>query len=121
MNLTQGQIQFLTDNKNIILATSTNNTPRAIMVIPSTIEADRIVISNIQMETSCENIRNNPNVFLVSYNKDNSKWMKISGVAEMFSNGDFFNEIVALESTRCPMPVKEIIVIKIQSVVFGEE
>lgn len=121
MMLSQEQIQFILDNENLILASSANDMPRAIIVIPSVVDSNEIVISNIQMEVSNQSIKNNPNVFLVSYSKDFNKWMKIVGKAEVLSDGKQFDDVKTLEATRCPMPVKEIIVVKIQSVVLGEE
>ena len=121
MVLTQKQIDFITENEWIILATSSEGKPRAIMVMPSIVSADEIVISNMQMQVSSQNIRLNPSVFLVSYNKNFSEWIKISGIAVLRADGKLFDEVKKLEAERCSFIPKEIIIVHINSAVCGEE
>lgn len=121
MNLTGEQIEFLTANENVILATCAQNQPRAIMVMPSLISAEQMILSNIQMEVSDKNIKANPNVFLVSYNRDCSKWLKISGEAAVCAEGHLFEKVKKLEKERCGLDVREIIVVTYKSVQSGEE
>ncbi|MDR1008823.1 MAG: pyridoxamine 5'-phosphate oxidase family protein [Rickettsiales bacterium] len=123
MNLAQQQIKFIEDNEKLILASADKGggKPRAIIVIPSLVESDSIVISNMQMQITSENIRANPNVFLASYDKDFRKYMKISGTAQMFSDGELFNRVKALEATRCDLIPREIIVVHLNDIFEGEE
>ena len=53
--LTIDEIEEIKNNEWVIFSTSKNNIPRAIVVMPSRVESDRIILSNIQMNKSIEN------------------------------------------------------------------
>lgn len=100
--LTSKQIDLILENEVIIFATSDlNNQPRAIMVQPSRVEKNRIIISNIQMSKSIENIKNNRKCFVNAYLKnDSDKQIKITGIANVYESGDLFDEIKEFEETN---------------------
>ena len=93
--LSNEQIDLIKNNEWVIFSTADlNNNPRAIVVIPSRIEKDRIILSNIQMNKSIENIKNNNKCFINVYSKDSSDMqIKISGIANVYENGNLYTEI----------------------------
>jgi len=114
MILDQQQISFINENEWVVFATAgTDAAPRAAIVMPSRVEPDRIIISDVQMMQSAENVKNNPRVFVSSYKGDTQ--IKISGAAEYFDAGALFDEIKEFEKTR-DVDVKGIIIVGIQSV-----
>lgn len=100
--LTSKQIDLILENEVIIFATSDlNNQPRAIIVQPSRVEKNRIILSNIQMSKSIENIKNNSKCFVNAYLKnDSDKQIKITGIANVYESGDLFDEIKEFEETN---------------------
>ena len=66
--LNNQQIENIKSVEKIIFTTSDNeNQPRSIMVIPSRVEKEKIILSNIQMEKSFQNIKSNPKCFVNVY------------------------------------------------------
>ena len=53
--LSNKEIEEIKNNEWIILSTSLNNKPRAIVVMPSRVENNRIILSNIQMSKTIDN------------------------------------------------------------------
>lgn len=92
------EIEEIKNNEWVILSTSNNNEPRAIVVMPSRIESDRMILSNIQMSKTMENLKKNPNCFINAYIKNNNdKQYKIECNCEIFEDGELFNEIKLYE------------------------
>ena len=99
--LTIDEIEEIKNNEQVIFSTSKNNIPRAIVVMPSRVESDRIILSNIQMNKSIENVNGNSNCFINTYIKDqNDKQIKISCDAEVYNDGELYNEIKEFEETN---------------------
>jgi uncharacterized pyridoxamine 5'-phosphate oxidase family protein len=99
MLLTLKQIKFIQKNEEVIFATASDDMqPRAIVVLPSIIETDRIILSNVQMTRSVRNLLANPKVFILS--SDGSRQIKISGVAKYLTKGDLFDEVKIFEKDR---------------------
>lgn len=116
MNLSKEQIEFINKNEWVIFATADGNgIPRAAVVIPSLVDLDRIIISDVQMGQSAKNIQENSKVFISSYDKKMNKCLKITGVAEYITNGKLFNEIKEFENSR-NVKIKAIIPILIESI-----
>ena len=69
--LNQIQLENIKLANNIIIATADfNNKPRAIIVQPSRVEKDKIIICNIQMNKTFENLKANKNCFVNIYLPD---------------------------------------------------
>ncbi len=114
------QIKNIKNAGQIIFSTSNlNNQPRSIWVVPSKIEKNRIILSNIQMNKSFKNIEENPKCFLnVLMPEQNDLQYKIEGVAKLYQDGKLFEKIKKLEETENLPPelkVCAIIVIKLTS------
>lgn len=122
--LTLKEIEEIKNNEWVILSTSKDNIPRAIVVMPSRVELDKIILSNIQMNKSIENINSNPNCFINVYiSNQNDRQIKISCDAEVYSDGELYNEIKEFEeSNNLPedLKVNSIIVAKIKNVEVSE-
>lgn len=114
------QIYNIKKAEKVILTTSDkDNQPRSIWVIPSKIEKDRIIVSNIQMSKTFENIQQNPKCFInVFMPEQDDLQYKIEGVATTYSTGNLFSEIKKFEESENLPPelkVNAIIVIEITS------
>lgn len=122
--LTIQEIEEIKNNEWVILSTSKDNIPRAIVVMPSRVESERIILSNIQMYKSIGNITNNSNCFINVYIKDlNDKQIKIDCNAEIQSDGELFEEIKEYEETNNlpkDLKVNSIIVANINNVEVSE-
>ena len=122
--LTLEEIEQIKNNEWVILSTSKNNIPRAIVVIPSRVESDKIILSNIQMNKSIENINDNSNCFINVYIKEqNDKQIKIKCAAQVYSDGKLYDEIKDFEETNNlpeDLKVRSIIVANIKSVETSE-
>ena len=121
--LNQIQLENIKSAKNIIIATADfNNKPRAIIVQPSRVEKDKIIICNIQMNKTFENLKANKNCFVNIYLPDQEDLQyKIEGEAEIINSGELYNEIKSFEENEnglldYGLTVKDVIVIKINSV-----
>ena len=122
--LTMDEIEEIKNNEWVIFSTSKNNIPRAIVVMPSRVESDRIILSNIQMNKSIENVNGNSNCFINTYIKDqNDKQIKISCDAEVYNDGELYNEIKEFEETNNlpdDLKVHSIVVANIENIEVSE-
>lgn len=122
--LSKEEIEEITKNEWIIFSTSNNNVPHAIIVMPSRVEEDKIILSNIQMEQSIENVKKNPNCFIDVYLKDqDDKQIKIDCTSKVYEEGDLFKEIKEYEETNNlpeDLKVRSIIVAHIKNVQVSE-
>ncbi len=119
--LTNQQIQNIKSAEKVIFTTcDLVNQPRSIWVIPSRVEQNRIILSNIQMDKSFANITQNPKCFInVLLPEQDDLQYKITGLATVFDDGELFNEIKTFEETQNLPPelkVNAIIVVDIKSV-----
>lgn len=119
--LNESQIKNIQNVEKVIFTTSNkNNQPRSIWVIPSRIQSDEIILSNIQMKKSIQNIKENPHCFInVLIPEFEDLQYKIEGIAVEYEDGKLFNEIKTFEES-CNLPpelkVNSIIVIKLTSI-----
>jgi uncharacterized pyridoxamine 5'-phosphate oxidase family protein len=102
MKLSQDQIDFIIENKSMIFATaSIDGRPRAIMVEPSIVESDKIILCDMQMIVSSNNLKENPKVFLSSYDDNYDVCLKITGrVSEYLTKGDLFQKVKKIEKDK---------------------
>ena len=89
--------------------------------MPSRVESDKIILSNIQMKKSIENIKKNNKCFINVYfpEKDDLQY-KIEGVADVYDFGKLFEEIKLYEETEnlpLELKVQSIIVVKIKNII----
>lgn len=123
--LTINEIEDIKNNEWVIFSTvNENSEPRAIVVIPSKIEKDKIILSNIQMKKSINNIKINSNCFINAYIKEqNDKQIKIIGTGKVLENGELFNSIKQYEETNNlpeDLKVNSIIVVEINDIEISE-
>ena len=119
--LSDEQIKNIKSNQNVVFATSDkNNQPRCVVVIPSRVEEDRIILSSIQMNKTLENLKQNPKCFINVYvSEQDDLQYKIEGYAEIYESGSLFEEIKGFEESENLPPdlsVHSIVVVKIISV-----
>jgi hypothetical protein len=72
------------------------------------------------MGATAANIRENPSVFLSSYDGEMRRWLKISGHAKYVEGGPLFEEIRAFEAARGFAP-KAVVEVAIDSALDGVE
>lgn len=119
--LNKNQVENIKSAEKLIFATSDkNNQPRSIWVMPSRVESDRIILSNIQMNKTYENIKQNPKCFLNIFlsEKDDLQY-KIEGLAKIYESGELFEEIKNYEESENLPPelkVNSIIIIELISI-----
>lgn len=123
--LTIQEIEDIKNNEWVIFATANNNNePHSIIVIPSRIEKNQIILSNIQMKQSIENIKTNPKCFINVYIKEqNDRQIKITGVGKVEESGELFNNIKEYEETNNlpeELKVNSIIIIEIEHIEITE-
>lgn len=123
--LTINEIEDIKNNEWIIFSTANDNKePHAIVVIPSKVEKDKIILSNIQMKKSIENIKINPKCFVDIYiQEQNDKQIKIIGTGKVEESGKLFNEIKTYEETNnlpANLKVSSIIIIEINNIEITE-
>ena len=123
--LTSTEIKEIEENEGIIFTTSFQDVPRSIIVLPSRVEENQIIISDIQMNKSIENVKKNPHCFINAYiQAKDGKQIKMDCTAEVYSEGELFQEIKKMEEMYNLPPelnVHSIIVAKITNVDATEE
>lgn len=117
--LNNEQIENIKLAEKVIFSTADkNNQPRSVWVIPSRIERNRIILSNIQMKKSLENVKQNPKCFVNVFVPDNDDLQyKIEGFATVDESSELFKEIKEYEETENLPPelkVNSIIIIDIR-------
>lgn len=119
--LNSQQIENIKNAEKVIFSTaSKENAPRSIWVITSRVEKDRIILSNIQMNKSFDNILQNPKCFInVLIPEQDDLQYKIDGVAKVYTQGELFSEIKTYEESENLPPelkVSAIIVVDIKNI-----
>jgi len=116
MKLTNKQVDFLKRQKIVILGTTDKKLkPRCILVEMNLIYFDKIIITDNEMNTTRKNILKNPQVFILASNKDYSYYLKISGTAEYYTVGPYFDAVQNLKENKNYKP-KGAVVINIDKV-----
>lgn len=101
------------EGEEIVLATSKDNIPRAIVVTSLGFLDDKLLIGICQMNRSFENLKENNNVSIVAM-KDKNYYM-IQGKTELFSSGKYFD--AAFErSVKCPPQPHHVLVVLVTEV-----
>ena len=106
--------------KIVFSTASKDGQPRSIYVIPSKITNDIIVISNIQMNKTLQNIKENDKCFVnvLVPQKDDLQY-KIEGVANIYDKGELFDNIKCFEEANNLPPelkVHSIVVVSVTKV-----
>ncbi len=118
--LTNKQIETIQKTNIVALGSvDKDGKPRIIYVMPSKVEKDRIVISNIQMKNTIANILNNNHAFINYFSEENELQIKISGTATVDDKSNEFLEVKNYEETNNlpeDLKVNSIIIIKIENV-----
>ena len=118
--LNKEQIKNIKLAEKVIFTTSDkNNQPRSIWVIPSRVESNQIIISNIQMSKTFNNLQSNNKAFInVLIPEQDDLQYKIECVTEINTSGNLFNEIKNFEESENLPPelkVNAIIICKIKN------
>ena len=117
--LTEELIELINGNEWLIFYTAKDNNPRAIKLLPSRVEKNRIILSNIQMDKSIDNIINNPNCFINVYIKERDMQIKMDCLADVLDEGSLYQEIKEYEETNNlpeDLKVRSIIVANIKNI-----
>lgn len=119
--LTDKQIELVKEQEWVILSTANKDgKPHSIIVLPSRIESDKIILSNIQMKTSIDNLKENNKCFINIFLKENDDMqIKIDGIAKIYDSGKLYEYIKEYEETNNLPPelkVNSIIVIDFENI-----
>ena len=118
--LSKNQIENIIGAEKLVFTTvSKDGQPRSIYVVPSRVEEKQIILANIQMEKSFENIKENSKCFINVYmpEQDDLQY-KIEGEAKVEESGALFEEIKSYEESENLPPelkVHAIIIVTIKS------
>lgn len=116
MKLTKKQVDLLKRKKIVVLATSSlKNEPRAILVEINQVENDKIIITDNEMKITRKNLLENKKVFILAFKEDYSYCLKISGEAEYYAKGKYFDFVKKLEANKDFSP-KGAVVITIKEI-----
>lgn len=119
-NLSMEEIEEIKDNEWVVFSTSKDNTPHSIIVMPSRVESDKIILSSIQMVKTIENLKTNNKGFIGVYLKSkDDKQYKIDCLCEILNEGELFNEIKNYEEeNNLPeeLKVNSIIICKFEQI-----
>lgn len=111
------EIETIKDKiENAIVALSTvtpDNKPHTIAVEVNKIEDNKIIITNNQMKTTIDNIKNNPNVSLVFW--EGEKGWRIDGNTEYYDSGKYLDFVKSLKENE-GLPAKGAIVVNIEKI-----
>ncbi len=117
MELSVNQKELLLRRKFVVLATADlNANPRAIIVELNKAEGDELIITDNEMDISRNNLLDNGKVFVLAFEENYSFGLKISGKAEYYREGDYFDFVKKLETNKNQTP-NGAIVIKIDSII----
>ena len=119
--LTDKQIELAKEQEWVILSTTNKDgKPHSIIVQPSRIESDKIILSNIQMKTSIDNLKENNKCFINIFLRENDDMqIKIDGIAKLYDSGKLYENIKEYEETNNLPPklkVNSIIVIDFKNI-----
>ncbi len=119
-DLSDEQIKLIEKNGWIIFGTADkNNQPHCVIVLPSKIEKQRIILSNIQMKTSIKNLEENNKCCINVYSQEDDTQIKINGYATIEDSSKLYTEIKEYEEINNLPPklkVNSIIIVNIQSI-----
>ncbi len=113
MNLTTKQLDLFRRNNATIVVLATadvSSRPRGIFVEVNQVDGDKIIITDNQMVKTKNNLLENKNVFLLAFEDDYSYGLKISGVAEYITDGEYFESIKNLETNKNFVPKGAVVV-----------
>ena len=120
MKLSEKQLDLLKRRNLIVLATSDlKGNPRAIIVELNKVEDNKIIITDNQMEKTKDNILENNNISILAFEEDYHYGIKISGSAEYYTKGEYFDYVKNLETNKGYNP-KGTIVIDIKEIIEFE-
>jgi len=102
--------------ENVVALASIDNegNPYCIAVAYVKVKDDKIVITANYMNTTLENIKNNPNVCLIAWDKD-WKGYQIKGKAEYFEEGEWMDFVKAIPENK-DEPCKGALVVEINNI-----
>lgn len=79
------------------------------------VDEDKLLVTDNFMNQTVKDIKNNPNVVLVVWDKDMNGF-KLVGTAEYFDKGEWLNKVKAMPENR-GLPTKGAILVKVDLVI----
>lgn len=92
---------------------NSENKPYGIVIMSAKVKDNKIIITNNYMKTTIDNIKNNPNICLVFW--EGEKGWRVSGKAEHFDSGKWFDFVKSLHENKKYNP-KGVLVIEIEEI-----
>ncbi len=113
MEINKEAIKIIEENP-VALSTCNDNKPNASVAAFVKVKDDKIIITNNYMGKTIDNIKENPKLCLVVWNKDWTGY-KIEGDAEYFEEGEWFDFVKKIPENK-DEPCKGAIVITINNI-----
>jgi len=101
------------ESSTLAVSTIKNNKPHTIFILYPKIVGNQIIITNNYMQTTIENINNNPNICLAFY--EGEKGWRINGKAKHYESGKWLEFVKKLEENKGFSP-KGALVIDIEEI-----
>ena len=106
--------KIIEENAVALASIGADGNPYCIAVAYVKVKDDKIVITANYMNTTLENIKNNPNVCLVVWNKDWTGY-QIKGKAEYFEEGEYIDFVKVIPENK-DEPCKGALVVEINKI-----
>ena len=108
------EIRTIIEKNPISIATTSKGKPHVIAVSFAKVKGNKIIITDNYMKTTAENIRKNPNISIVAWNKKLIGY-QIDGRAKYFNKGKYRDFIKSLKENK-GYPAKGAILITITKI-----
>ena len=105
------EIKTIIEKNPISIATTSKGKPHVIAVSFAKVKGNKIIITDNYMKTTAENIRKNPNISIVAWNKKFIGY-QIDGKAKYFNKGKYRDFVKLLKENK-GYPAKGAILVKI--------
>lgn len=116
IKITAEQKKLVENNPMALATVMPDGRPNVIGVASvKVVDEDKLLVTDNFMNQTIKDIKNNPNVVLVVWDKDMNGF-KLVGTAEYFDEGEWLNKVKAMPENR-GLPTKGAILVKVELII----